>query len=432
MNTQETISQYSLLYRPRKWGHIFGQDSVVKALRKRILDNDFATATLLQGPFGTGKTTICEIFAAGMQAHDENGNPDWDNPSCQAILKGTFDRDTIRLDGSQLSGKADIVEATRNINMKPMYDRYRIIIIEECDQLSTAGMSSLLKVLETSKPYVKFILLSMEDKGVPPAVKSRCQTYNIRPLGIRDTMMCLKDIMEQTGDWTNEKIPNDFRLKGLSAIASAAQGSMRQAVQYLEKCIVNEAWTEEEISDLLEVMDEVATYKILDGLLVKSKDESLWRKLIWMKTGDETNHFINYALMMLSEAMIYKETEVAAADNTEWRMKSLSSSPNIDKLFYCLSLHPQLTKPYIRTSDILGALASYYQDVDFRPNSIRSPAINEPKKESVKEELKKEPIKEKIKLGTEEIPKFLKPKTNSSGMRVREKRSDISSMEIVF
>lgn len=379
---KETISQYSLLYRPRKWEDVYGQDNVAKALRKRILTKDYPSAVLFQGPFGTGKTTLCEIFCAAMQASLPDGNPDWENPACKSILTGSFDRDTFRLDGSQLSGKTDVLDFTRNLNMKPLYSARKILIIEECDQISTAGMSSLLKVLEGLKPWVTVVLLSMEDK-VSGAIKSRCQTYQIKPLDNKSIMMGLKHLMEQTGDWTNENIPNDFRLQGLNAIASASQGSMRNAVQYLEKCIVNEAWTVEAIEDLLEVVDEVATWKILDLLLEKSKDEDMWRKLIWLKTGDETMRLYNYMCMLLSEGLLYKETGVCAEKGNDWRMKKMASNPNLESLYYCLTLHPQMSKPFLRTSDLLGALTCYYQGLDFRPKTSQERAVEQLKNMTV-------------------------------------------------
>ena len=142
---------------------------------------------------------------------------------------------------------------------------------------------------------------------------------------------------------------------------------------------------------------------------------------------------------MLSEALIYKETGCSANESNVWVMKKLSSSPNLDKLFYCLSLHPQLTKPFIRASDILGALAAYYQDVDFRPNkpviadAFRSGVVCNSATVGTPVVEEKEPVVEKkIVIGSKETPEFLKPKTNAQGIKVREPKVDIANLEIVF
>jgi DNA polymerase III gamma/tau subunit len=96
------IEQFSLKHRPRTWEDVFGQDNIVKALRKRITENNFPKATLFVGPFGTGKTTMAEMLACCMQSALEDGNPNWDSPAGRSIASGNFDRDTQRLDGSQL------------------------------------------------------------------------------------------------------------------------------------------------------------------------------------------------------------------------------------------------------------------------------------------------------------------------------------------
>ena len=366
----DITSQYSIKYRPKKWDEVKGQDSTVKALRKRIIDKNYGKAILLEGPFGCGKTTMAQIYAAAIMAHDKDGNPDWNNPECKTILDETFTGSVIRLDGGMFSGKSDMVELLADLNKKPLYTKDRVIIIEEADQLTGQSVNALLKTLEDPCTWNHFILLSMMDKkGIPAAIKSRCQTYKIKPLDVMPIMMGLKDILEKEGLWGNEKIPQSFFLEGLKTIAEAALGSMRSAVQYLEKCLMNEAWTSNEITDLLQVLDDAALWQVLDGLLAKTKDETILRKLIWLKTGEEVDHFLNYSYVMLSEAMIYRVTQVACDDQHEARLKNMASCPNLEDLFYCLTLHPQLCKAFVRTSDLLGAISCYYQGVNFRPGT---------------------------------------------------------------
>jgi len=369
---KEDVTQYSLRFRPLYLRDVYGQDATVRALLKRSKENDWPQAICLRGPYGCGKSSIAFILAAMMQAHDITGEPIWDTPDNQAILNQTFDRDVLLLDASRWSSKDAMVEFTQSISTRPMYSQsgIRVCIIEEADQASNAAMLSLLKILESTKSYNKFILCSMEDKGIPNSVLSRCQCYQIKSIGVKDIMMNLKHIMEQTGDWTNESIPDEFRLQGLGAIAAAAQGSMRQAVQFLEQCIVNEAWTLDDIDNLIGVIDEEKTWRILDGLLEKSKDAKMWRTLVGLKTGDETNHFINYCSMLLSECMIYGITGFCYdGERAEGRFKKMLKTGNVSDLFYCITMHPQLNKPYTRTTDILSALTCYYEGVKFKPTS---------------------------------------------------------------
>lgn len=372
----EITTQFSIKYRPHTWEDIVGQDQVVKALRKRIIEENYGKAIILEGMYGCGKTTIAEIYSAAIMSHDKNGNPNWNDPQCKTVLDETFTGDVIRLDGGMFSGKSDMVELLQDLNNRPLYSKNRVIILEECDQLSGASVNALLKTLEDPHPWNHFILLSMLDKkGIPSAIKSRCQTYKINPVEIMPMMMGLKSILEKEELWGNEKIPQSFFLEGLKTISEASLGSMRSAVQYLEQCLTNEAWTSEAISNLLQVMDETAIWKLLDALLAKTKDEEILRKLIWLKTGDEVDHFYQYAIMMLGEALLYKETKVACADGNEDRLKKLAASPNLESLFYCLTLNPQMSKPFMRSSDLVGCIAGYYQGLNFNPNNKTTPVF---------------------------------------------------------
>lgn len=366
----EISNQFSIKHRPHCWEDVVGQDTIVKALKKRILDGNYGKAIILEGPFGCGKTTIAQIYAAAIMSHDSKGNPNWNDPECKAILEETFNSDVIRLDGGMFSGKSDMVDLLQDLNKRPLYSKNRVIIIEECDQLTGASVNALLKTLEDPHDWNHFILLSMLDKkGIPAAIKSRCQTYKVKSLDVMPIMMGLKNILEKEGLWGDKNIPQEFFLEGLKTIANCAQGSMRSAVQYLEKCLVNEAWTKDVIIDLLQVLDDVAMWEILEALLTKTKEESVLRKLIWMKTGDEVDHFINYCVMMLSEAMLYRVTKVACDEQHEARLKTLSEAPYVESLFYCLTLHPQMSKGYVRTSDLLSCIVSFYQDVNFKPGN---------------------------------------------------------------
>lgn len=361
---REKTSQFSIKYRPKTWEEIFGHQFVVKSLKERIIKNNYPKAVLLEGSFGVGKSSIAQIFAAAMQEHLPDGNPNWEAPACKSILEETFDRDTQRLDGSQIGGKMDIVDFLSDMKIKPMYDRKRIYIIEEADQLSKAALNALLKVMEDPTAGVHFILLSMAEKeGISPAIKSRCQVFKLKKLDIATTMMALKSIMEKEGLWSDESIPDNFKLEGLKVLAESSEGSLRTAVQNLEACLVGKIFDPKEVAATFASVDFTSSFNILVKLLDKSKDEDLWNTI----ASKDTMHLYNYMTMLLVEAVLLKETGWAYDENEAKGLKVLAKSPNLESLYYSLTLHPQMNKPFMRSTDLLGALVSYYQNVDFRP-----------------------------------------------------------------
>lgn len=366
----EENTQYNILYRPHKWEEVFGQDFIVNDLKKRILEDNLPKAILLQGGFGQGKTTIAEILAGAMQAHDSEGNPDWNHPSNKVILNETFTRDTIQFDGASMRGVDEVEALVSKLKGKPLYDKYKIVILEEADQVSPTAMKSLLKHLESPAPHVKWILLSMLDKkGIPESIKSRCLVYNVKPLDVMSSMLCLKSIMEKTGDWENENIPDSFRLEGLSAIAEASRGSQRVAVKILEQCISGEIYTKAEIEEKFGTIDEDKTWQILDGLLKMSTDKDMLRTIVGLKNDsseDGASHLYNYMKLILGEAVLFKQTGFVYDEKQRDRMERFANNPNMERLFYDLTLSPVLSKAYITTSDLVSTLGAYYQGVDFR------------------------------------------------------------------
>lgn len=352
------MEQFSIKHRPRQFDELFGQDNIKKDLKKRALTRNFPRAMLLRGMFGTGKTTAAHIIAMSLQCTHpgEDGSPCGECSSCKSILDERFDRDTVMLDGSQIGQKDSIIEFTSTINVRPMYDKNRVFIIEEADQLSSGASNALLKILEAPQDNVYFILLSMISGGISSAIQSRCQTFNFKPIAVRDVMLALKTIMEREGVWADPAIPDTFKLQGLASIASASKGSLREGVQLLERCLIGEYWTPEAIQEALGVVDEAATYKVLEALLCYSKDETIWSTIY---SADPAELF-NYCTLVLADAMICKTTGFVKNELYADSTRSLAAHPNLDALFTALTEYPQLTKPYTRKADLLAALAKYY------------------------------------------------------------------------
>jgi DNA polymerase-3 subunit gamma/tau len=260
--------QLSISQRPRLLKDVFGQNNVIKELLHQQSTHHWPQAMLLKGPTGTGKTTIAQIIAMAIncQSPDIEGNPCGECPSCKSIKSEDFHRDTHRLDGSQ-SGKDDVIDITSAINISPMYDNNTIIIIEESDQLSAKAKSALLKVLEKPKDNVYFILLSMVSTGLPMEIQSRCQVFNLQRFTVINIMYALKSILEKKNLWESDTIPNSFKVEGLKAIAESSEGSLRAAVQALDKCLIGEYWTLELIQQNVGIIDERQTFNLIELLV---------------------------------------------------------------------------------------------------------------------------------------------------------------------
>lgn len=354
-------SQFSIKYRPFNIDDVAGQPEIVKAVKSRMKERRWPTAILLQGNSGTGKTTIANIIAMSINCEnpDENGNPCGHCSSCVSLMENRYDRDVIFIDCTQDGQKNQVLEITSLLKTRPMMDKERVIILDEAQSASASFKSALLKILEKdySKNPTHFILMSMENSGIPYAIKSRCQVFNFKPISTKDIMTTLFKTLQKIEDGQYKEPPENFIKEGLPIIAASAKGSLREALQNLEACLEAEAYTPEQINELLGTVDELSTFKILQGLLEKSNDEIMWGTIY----KADPQELYNYMTLLLSNAMIYKTT--GYVDNEIFRNSTvaIANNPNVDSLFDTLTLSPQLNKPYMRKCDLLSALAQYYR-----------------------------------------------------------------------
>jgi DNA polymerase-3 subunit gamma/tau len=364
-------TQFSIKYRPKVLSEVFGQEPIVKELKNRTLKNVWPNAILFYGRYGTGKTTMAQIVAmnANCKNTDDQGNACQKCASCVSIMTEQFSRDTQVLDGSLIGGKGDMTDFLSNINSPPLYDPRRIMIIEEADQLSKSAINALHKVLEKPRDNILFILLSMISNGVPASIASRCQKYSLKDSSIKDIMFYLKSLLEKESLWNDSSIPDEFKTKGLACIAEGSNGSLREAVQHFEKCLMGEYYTVEEIQTNLNLLTEDISINMVEDLLELRMDK-IFRKLDEMDPYD----FINFVGAIVSNIFALlisgysKQSYYAAKNMAIGRHKNfLQLAAAFDELF-------KQSKPFIRKSEVFYILSKYAHELKKTPDGVSEAA----------------------------------------------------------
>ncbi|HWV93788.1 MAG TPA: DNA polymerase III subunit gamma/tau, partial [Vicinamibacterales bacterium] len=111
----------------------------------------------------------------------------------------------------------------------PARDRYKVFIIDEVHQLSSASFNALLKSIEEPPPHAVFMMATTELHKIPDTILSRSQVFEFRTISPKDITNQLKRIAEI------EHIEGSDTAFAL--IARAAEGSMRDAQSALDQVI---------------------------------------------------------------------------------------------------------------------------------------------------------------------------------------------------
>lgn len=216
-------------FRPRTFDEVKGQDHIVTTLKNQVKTGRLQHAYLFTGTRGTGKTSVAKILARAVNCeHPVDGSPCGECETCRNIASGTS-MNVIEIDAASNNGVENIREIIDEVQYRPTEGKYKVYIIDEVHMLSTGAFNALLKTLEEPPSYVIFILATTEVGKVPITILSRCQRYDFHRIDTATITARMRELMDKEGVQAEDK--------ALRFIARAADGSMRDALSLLDRCI---------------------------------------------------------------------------------------------------------------------------------------------------------------------------------------------------
>lgn len=193
-------------YRPKTFKDVIGQKEITNCLTSQLQRYDTVSAYLFSGPSGCGKTTVARIMTN--------------------ILNGE-ENTAIEIDGATYNGVDNMREIVEDIRFSTLNHNFKIYIIDECHQLTSASWNVLLKVLEDMPNSTKLIFCTTHPHKIPTTILSRVQHFRFNYVNTDEISTLLANIIKK--EINTEYINMDI----VNQIAISAKNKVRQALNYL-------------------------------------------------------------------------------------------------------------------------------------------------------------------------------------------------------
>ena len=185
-------------YRPETFDEFIGNDALVRNI-KGVLNR--TQTFLFHGMRGCGKTTLARLIAKELQIDK---------------------MDVYEIDAADKTSVDDARQLKATAFLSPLAGKKKIYIIDECHRLSGNAMDSLLKIFEEPPKFCYFVLCTTEPEKVSATIKSRCKSYEVKPIDDENALRLI--------DWicTEEKIVMSSKIKQI--IIDECNGIPREIV----------------------------------------------------------------------------------------------------------------------------------------------------------------------------------------------------------
>jgi DNA polymerase III subunit gamma/tau len=211
---------------------------------------------MFSGLPGIGKTTIGRIFAKAVLCDNtQEGEPCGECESCRLFEKDQHFGYT-ELDSASVGGKDEMVKLRNEANNLGV-SKKKIILLDECHDISKAGQDALLDQVEKCPEHLIYIFCTTDPDKMKKSLRDRCMQFQFSKISPDMIAGRLKLICEK------EKFTYDD--EALSIIAARADGHVRVAINMVEETLYLGSITKKNIDLISRDYDE-EIFTILSNL----------------------------------------------------------------------------------------------------------------------------------------------------------------------
>ena len=260
---------------------VIGHNDIIRYIQNAVGGDQVSHAYILNGPVGSGKKLLAQLFSATLQCEEHGSDPCNKCHSCIQAESGnhpdiiwvTHEKPTV------ISVDEIRAQVNATVDIKPYQGPYKIYIIDEANLMNAQAQNALLKIIEEPPEYVVIMLLTENAEVLLPTITSRCVMLKLRY--IKDKLIS-KYLMEKL------QVP-DYKADVCTAFA---QGNLGRAIMLAESEHFNEIREsaiqllthiqDMEISEISKEVKKVTAYKLeisdyLDVIMIWYRDVLMYK-----------------------------------------------------------------------------------------------------------------------------------------------------------
>lgn len=162
-------------YRPTQLAEYVGNSQIKNSANKWIEDGEIPHILLYSQSPGTGKTTLAKLLA------------------------NSLDATVLYINCSDENGVDAVRNKIKDFASTMGFSRWKLVILDECDQLTPEGQAILRNMMETYSGTCRFILTCNFVNKLMDPVRSRCQQFEIIPPSKQEIAKRLLYILNNEG-----------------------------------------------------------------------------------------------------------------------------------------------------------------------------------------------------------------------------------------